>query len=133
LVEEEEEAAAAAAAWPSGQMDWTTAGRLGAEQSKQGPKWNQLLLSFLLCFSLRKNLKTIGKHTLSSAQEPTVGGEINRAKAGANKEQQMGDIKVIHGVRTVAMVWIIFGHTIGLVSPEMMSKWRALSLSNSRL
>lgn len=37
--------------------------------------------------------------------------------------ESMSDIKVIHGLRTFAMVWIIFGHTIGLVNPEMMSKY----------
>lgn len=34
----------------------------------------------------------------------------------------MGDVKVVHGLRTFTMIWIIFGHTIGLVNPEMMSK-----------
>lgn len=67
----------------------------------------QILSSFLICFSLRKNLKVIGKQSNSNPEN----------------QGDMGDIKVIHGLRTLTMIWIIFGHTIGLVSPEMMSKY----------
>lgn len=45
------------------------------------------------------------------------------ATAVSGKPGDMGDIQVIHGIRTIAMFWIIFGHTIGLVSPDMMSKF----------
>lgn len=69
-----------------------------------------ILGSFLICFSLRKNLKVIGKHA-------------NGKGTNSENSNHMGDIKVIHGLRTLTMIWIIFGHTIGLVSPEMMSKY----------
>lgn len=67
---------------------------------------NSLLKNLLLCFSIRKSLQVIGKH----------------AMVVTGKQDDMGDIQVIHGIRTIAMFWIIFGHTVGLVSPDMMSK-----------
>lgn len=73
------------------------------------------LRAFLLCFSLRVNLRIICKLGESSSQKKN-----NPKQSTINALN--GDIKCIHGLRTLAMVWIIFGHTIGLVSPEMMSK-----------
>lgn len=69
---------------------------------------------FVLCFSLKRNLRSIGK--LSPQSEPSS------ATSETNLAEGMSDIKVVHGLRSLSMVWIIFGHTIGLVIPEMMSK-----------
>lgn len=103
----------------------------------------------MICFSVKSNLRSIGRLSEHSAatttitttttttaippgkvvasnsrnqtdNQPTGGGLQSRA-AG---KQDMADVKVIHGLRTFAMIWIIFGHTIGLVNPEMMSKYR---------
>lgn len=75
--------------------------------NSDGIKTTSIFISILICFSIRKSLASIGKHAKSSNN---------------NNKSSMDDIKVIHGIRTLTMVWIIFGHTIGLVSPEMMSK-----------
>ena len=74
-------------------------------EPQEGSK--EVLRQLVLCFSLKKNLQSIGKLTPSSSDEAPNGSQ---------------DIKVIHGLRTLAMVWIIFGHSIGLVSPEMLGK-----------
>lgn len=68
----------------------------------------KLMTAALRCFSLKSNLKVIGK-----LSQPAASG----------RERPLADIKVIHGLRTFAMIWIIFGHTIGLVNPEMMSEF----------
>lgn len=81
------------------------------QQPKAGSGENSSWLrELLLCFSVRRSLQVIGKHATA------LSGRRDRAS------QSMGDIQVIHGLRTIAMFWIIFGHTIGLVSPDMMSK-----------
>lgn len=69
------------------------------------------LRELLLCFSIRRSLQVIGKHATALPGAKDQGSH------------SMDDIQVIHGLRTIAMFWIIFGHTIGLVSPDMMSKW----------
>lgn len=71
---------------------------------------------FLICFSLKKNLKEISKY----AHNQKSNLDSNN---GMNNNNVMGDVKVIHGIRTLTIMWIIFAHTIGLVSPEMMSKY----------
>lgn len=78
-----------------------------------------LIREFFVCFSLKGNLRSIGK------TKTPLGGhmqDVNNNR-GVQLEGGMSDIKVIHGLRTLSMIWIIFGHTIGLVSPEMMSKF----------
>lgn len=82
------------------------------QRSQNGSNWKHQATSFLLCFSLSRNLRTIGKFSGTSG---SASSQVN--------ECEMGDIKVIHGLRTLTMIWIIFGHTIGLVSPEMMSEY----------
>lgn len=85
----------------------------------------QVLLELLRCFSLRKNLKQIGKQVPTAATNTTEAADDQQQQ----RQQQstaappVEDIKVIHGLRTITMIWIIFGHTIGLVNPEMMSKY----------
>lgn len=77
----------------------------------------EILSLFLICFSLKKNLQAVGKQVGSSKLAA-------KCKQTSESKNDMGDIKVIHGLRTLTMVWIIFGHTVGLVSPEMMSKYQ---------
>lgn len=77
-------------------------------------------VDFLVCFSLKSNLRTIGKLSSSNVIEQQIKEEP--AKFGPTKQRLVLDIKVIHGLRTLSMFWIIFGHTIGLVGPEMLSK-----------
>lgn len=69
-------------------------------------KWKQ----FFVCFSMKNNIQSIGKLPNTNRSLPS-------------SDSSNSDIKVIHGLRTLTMIWIIFGHTIGLVSPEMMSKY----------
>lgn len=85
------------------QLELEAAGRAEPSQAERASS-ARLLLAFLLCFSLRRNLRNIVGHPSQPARD-------------------CQDIKVVHGLRTLAMIWIIFGHTIGLVSPEMMSKF----------
>lgn len=77
----------------------------GGHQVHSGKSWLQILFALIVCFSLKRNLSVIGKHIKRDEQK-----------------QHQADIKLIHGLRTFTMIWIIFGHTIGLVNPEMMSK-----------
>lgn len=103
---------------------------------------------FIVCFSLKRNLRIIGnmakadkvapihRDQLSQTSAATKGHQAHQcsfpvgghcaggsASSAASVANSNRDIKVIHGLRTFAMIWIIFGHTIGLVSPEMMSKY----------
>lgn len=87
--------------------------------NRREPRFRSMFFQLLKCFSLRQNLKTIGKQVPTSPASSGNGGADNI---------QMEDIKVIHGLRTLTMIWIIFGHTIGLVNPEMMSKYLARSI-----
>jgi hypothetical protein len=88
-----------------------------------------LIRDFLVCFSLRSNLRSIGKLAPQTAASRASGGDGKRAAP----TESMSDIKVIHGLRSLSMVWIIFGHTIGLVNPEMMSKLRFVALVASNV
>ena len=81
-----------------------------------------MLVEFLMCFSLKSNLRVIGKLSAASTNQHLQTQET-AANGPASTDTGTSDIKVIHGLRTLSMVWIIFGHTIGLVNPEMMSKY----------
>lgn len=72
-----------------------------------------VLIAFLTCFSLRRSLSSLGK-----LKQPARDGD---------QPDGLQDIKVIHGLRTLTMVWIIFGHSIGLVSPEMLNNLFSLA------
>lgn len=82
---------------------------------RQQGAFKAILREFLVCFSLKSNLRTIGKLARVDGRKSAPGASANRMFA---------DVKVVHGIRTLSMVCIIFGHTIGLVGPEMMSKYR---------
>ena len=111
----------------------------GATRAKETSFWRELLT----CFSLRNSLRSIGKLTPtvsrvgSTWQHSTSGADARKPDGvgvgvgvGGAPSGGMSDIKVIHGLRTLSMVWIIFGHTIGLVSPEMMGKFRLAARSS---
>lgn len=93
------------------QQNYTPEKQLHHQEKYQCKQQTCLLVKLICCFSLKRNLHTIGRNR-----------RIGNSPTGSDGES-MNDIKVIHGLRTLTMVWIIFGHTIGLVSPEMMSKF----------
>lgn len=91
-------------------------GRREEEEVAKNDTCCEIFRLFLVCFSLKKNLKDISKH--ANCRELN----LNSNQRSNNNNNVMGDVKVIHGVRTLTIMWIIFAHTIGLVNPEMMSK-----------
>lgn len=89
--------------------------RVDAKCSRSKPQPTNLFVVTMCCFSIKRNLRLIGRHHHDVEEQP---------EATTSRANNMGDVKVIHGIRTLTMIWIIFGHSIGLVSPEMMSKYQ---------
>lgn len=62
--------------------------------------------SVLACFSLSRNMKYL--FTITSNMKPAIGLNLNH-------------MPIIHGIRTISMIWIIFGNSITLSSSDTMN------------
>lgn len=74
-------------------------------------KSNNILFTWLSCFSIQRNL-------------PILVNVNNRSN-----DKSFTNIDVMHGIKVFAMCWVILGHTYGLINPENHGEFSFLHVS----